>query len=434
MTTQMILALGVLIFMIVLIMTDALPFGAPPLLASLLVIALGLYPEEADPIAYGFAGFTSSSVWMVAFFMVVVAGFTKTRLTTKIQDAMLTLVDKGGFKSYVLLIVLVMLGTSAVGGGNTGWYMLILSLVTTLPYNEKMPTSKLLLPLGCGAVRPLLPINIAIYYSVSIEMLNSAGVEPSTNSQLPWMLMAFLFSVFYLIWSIVGYRVLPDHRIASQTEAGKDKKVERQNGTDVEAMPQWKEYITVACMAVSVLGMIFINNIGTLGYILPGFCAFILLALKVIDWTEFRMSLFSPIVLMMCCAIPVANALADSGFTAMVGNAVAGVASGLHPFFLTLILCFLTSTSATLTGANFGSAFVFAPIAAATCIAMGIDPTGPTSATVFSAWAGGYLPIDGLPAMIYGMGNYTMKEFWKYMIPLYIFGVIAIAIGGTVFF
>ena len=120
MTTQMILALGVLIVMIALIMTDALPFGAPPLLASLLVIALGLYPEDADPIAYGFAGFTSSSVWMVAFFMVVVAGFTKTSLTKKIQSAMLALVDKGGFKSYVLLIILVMLGTSAVGGGNTG--------------------------------------------------------------------------------------------------------------------------------------------------------------------------------------------------------------------------------------------------------------------------------------------------------------------------
>lgn len=433
MTTQMILALGVLIVMIVLIMTDALPFGAPPLLASLLVIALGLYPEGADPIAYGFAGFTSSSVWMVAFFMVVVAGFTKTSLTRKIQSAMLSLVDKGGFKSYVLLIILVMLGTSAVGGGNTGWYMLILSLVTTLPYNEKMPTSKLLLPMGCAAVRPLIPINVAIYYSVTIEMLNSAGVTASSTSQLPWMLMSFLFGIFFLVWSIVGYKVLPDHLIASQTEEGKDNKVVRKEDTSAALQP-WQETVTIICMLVSVLGMIFINNVGTLGYILPGFCAFILLAIKVIDWTEFRMNLFSPIVLMMCCAIPVANALADSGFTAMIGNAVAGYAAGMPPFFLTLILCFLTSTCATLTGANFGSAFVFAPIACATCIALGVDPTGPTAATVFAAWAGGYLPIDGLPAMMYGMGNYKMTEFWKYMIPLYILGVIAIAIGGTVFF
>lgn len=52
MTPQMILALGVLIFMIVLIMADVLPFGAPPLLASLLLVVFQLYPADADPIAY----------------------------------------------------------------------------------------------------------------------------------------------------------------------------------------------------------------------------------------------------------------------------------------------------------------------------------------------------------------------------------------------
>ena len=42
MTTQMILALAILIVMITLIMFDVLPFGAPPLLACMLLVATGL--------------------------------------------------------------------------------------------------------------------------------------------------------------------------------------------------------------------------------------------------------------------------------------------------------------------------------------------------------------------------------------------------------
>ena len=38
MTMEMILALGILVLMIVLIMSDKMPFGAPPLLACLLLV------------------------------------------------------------------------------------------------------------------------------------------------------------------------------------------------------------------------------------------------------------------------------------------------------------------------------------------------------------------------------------------------------------
>lgn len=423
----MILALGVLIFMIVLIMMDALPFGAPPLLASLLIVVLQLYPADADPIAYAFAGFTNSNVWMIAFFMVIVAAFQKTKLTAKIKDLMLNLVDKGGFKSYVLMILVVMLGCSLTGGGNTGYYVLILSLVATIPYNKKLPTSKLLMPLGVSAVTPLIPLNVAIYYGVTMSMLQAAGVATNNLTTIPFMILSGVCALFTLVWCILGYKVLPDHPIAALEDESKAEVKESD-------LPVWKEYLTIASLVVSVIGMMFVNDFGSIAYVLPGLCAFVLLFIQVIDWKEFRESLFSPIVLMMCCVIPVANALADSGFTAMVGNAVASVASGMPLFLLVLVFALLTSACATLTGANFGSAFVFVPIVIATCQALGIDPAGPAAATTMAAWAGGFLPVDGLPAMIMGMGDYTMVEFWKFMIPKYLIGIFAIAVGAMVAF
>ena len=174
MTIQMILALAILVIMIGLIMFDVLPFGAPPLLACMLLVVTGL---SAVPEA--FAGFTNSSMIMVASFMVVLAGVQKTRAMDKVKEALIALVNRGGYRSYALLVIVVMVGSSLVGGGNTGYYVLILSLISTIPYTKKMPTSKLMMPLGFATNHPLIPINVALYYGVVSSVLEPAGyMEP----------------------------------------------------------------------------------------------------------------------------------------------------------------------------------------------------------------------------------------------------------------
>ncbi len=57
--------------------------------------------------------------------------------------------------------------------------------------------------------------------------------------------------------------------------------------------------------------------------------------------------------------IGVADALAGTGFTAMVGDAVAGVlGSGVSPFVFIVAFALLTSTCATFTGSNMGSVYI----------------------------------------------------------------------------
>ncbi len=153
MTMQMILALGILILMIGLIMSDKMAFGAPPLLACLLLVLTGL-----STVQEAFAGFVNPSVIMIAGFMVVMAALQKTSLIGNVKTAMISLVNKGGYKSYALLLVVIMVGASLAGGGSTGYYVLILSLVSTLPYSKKLPTSKLMMPLGFATGHPLIPV------------------------------------------------------------------------------------------------------------------------------------------------------------------------------------------------------------------------------------------------------------------------------------
>lgn len=110
MTMEMILALGILVLMIVLIMSDKMAFGAPPLLACLLLVVTGLANVQQ-----AFAGFVNSSVIMIAGFMVVMAALQKTRLIGNVKSAMVSLVNRGSYKSYALLLLIVMLGASPGG-------------------------------------------------------------------------------------------------------------------------------------------------------------------------------------------------------------------------------------------------------------------------------------------------------------------------------
>ena len=194
MTTAMILALVVLVAMILMIMFDVLPFGVPPLACCVLIVIFGsvfggAMPELEKPwdISYAFAGFTNNTVWMLAFFMVILAAIQKTQMINKVKDAMTKLVEIGGFKSYVALLIVVMLGASILGMGSTAFYVLIFSLVVTMPYNDKLPGSKLMLPLGIASNHPLIPINVALQYGVAVSILASAGLgeSPSSRSSCP---------------------------------------------------------------------------------------------------------------------------------------------------------------------------------------------------------------------------------------------------------
>lgn len=424
MTLQMIIALAIVILMIVAIMSDKFSFGAPPLVACCLLVLTGISTiEEA------FAGFIDTNVVMIAGFMAVMAGLQKTRLMTQIKSTMAKLASKGGFGAYVLLIIVVMLGSSLLGGGNTGYYVMILTIVSTIPYDKKLPNSKLLISCGMATGRSLIPVSVAFFMGLASSLLDGTGAEADVTMPR-FSMMTFVMSVFFLIWCLVAYKLLPDHDIndGGAAEAAADTEA-------APALPAWKEYCTYAAFAVSVIGMMFASNIGEVAYILPGLGTAFLCLIGVFSFKEVRNNVFSPLILMMAAVIGVANGLASTGFTAMVGEAVAGVLGGnVNGFLLILMFCLLTSACATITGASFGSLFVFAPIAIATCTSLGLNPAGLASAMVLSAWGGGFLPIDGLPAMILGMGKYKLSDFLKFAVPMYLMQIFGLALGAYLMF
>ena len=110
MTIHMIIALAITVFMIIIIMTDKLPFGAPPLLACLLPVVFGI-----TDIKGAFTGFSNATIVMLAEFMALIAALQKTSFIAGFKKTMFNMANKGGFKAYVLMILVVMLACSLFG-------------------------------------------------------------------------------------------------------------------------------------------------------------------------------------------------------------------------------------------------------------------------------------------------------------------------------
>jgi di/tricarboxylate transporter len=153
------------------------------------------------------------------------------------------------------------------------------------------------------------------------------------------------------------------------------------------------------------------------------------------DFKEIRDAICSPIILMSAGVIGIADALGSTGLTALVGKTVATMlGTSINPFVLVFAFCVLTSVLATLTGSTLGTVYVFAPLAIATCISLGLNPTAAAIAIVISGWNGHFLPIDGMPAMIMGLGKYKLIDFWKFTVPMYFIRLLALTGGALLLF
>lgn len=424
MTTQMIIALAITAFMVVLIMMDKLPFGAPPLLACLLLVIFGIADIKA-----AFGGFSNATIVMLAEFMAIIAALQKTSFIAAFKRTMFNIANKGGLKAYLLMILIVMLGCSLFGTGSTAYYVMVIGLLSTLPYSKKLPPSKVVMTAGFAANHPLIPFNTALQYGIVLAVLNSAGVMAQV-SVAKFAVVNFFLSVGFLLNCFIQYKFLPDHPISAASEDA--AKVQEAAAV---SLPKWKENVTYIVFVIAVIGMLLQSMIGDAGYAIAGLSVAVILVTGVMDFKEIRDSISAPIILMSAGVIGVADALGSTGLTDLVGSTVANMlGTNVNPFVMIFVFCILTSVLATLTGSTIGTVYVFAPLAIATCTSLGLDPTAAACAIVISGWCGHFLPIDGMPAMVMGVGNYSSKEFCKFTIPQYFIRLLFLTAGALIVF
>lgn len=427
MTTPMLLALAANLLMIALIVRGKAPFGAPPLLALLLLVLTG----TAD-IKTAFAGFCSPTVVLLASFMAIMTALQKTPFLQKFRQLMFGVAGRGGFAAYALIVLVSMLGESLFGTGSTAYYVLIISLLAELPYSKALPPSRVLMPAGFAANHPLLPLNTALQYGVVLAVLEGAGITPQVDP-LRFALMNLALSLAFLAWALLAYRLTPDHPLAAA--ADKPQAAAAADAEAPAALPRAKQWLTYACFAAAVLGMVLQSSLGDVGYAVTGLAVGVLLIGGVLDFGEVRAALCAPIILMSAGVIGLSGVLRDTGFTALVGQTVADrLPADSSPFVVVLVFCMLAGLLVSLTGSAIGTVYVFVPLVISTCEGLGLDPTAAACAVTVAGWCGHLMPTDGLPAMIVSLGGYTMPEYWRFAVPQFFIRHLALAAAAVALF
>lgn len=426
MTTSMIITLGIVLLMVAVIISDKLPFGVPALLAAILLVVT----NQAN-VATAFGGFVDKNVIMIMGFMSLMAAFDKTELIYKVKKALAKFAITGGVKGLLILMVAIMAIGNFVTG--TAFYVLVLSIVSTIPSNDKLPTSRIILPAAIATTASgWLPTGVVFLASLAASLVKSAGVaNPTAVDPAKLVLINVIFSVVYLLWVLVGHKLLPAKNAneASSVESKEEKPF-------VKTLTSFQQNVVYVGYFTVLVALLFLSKFpGEIGYGLPLAIAGVFLVVKAINFKELLSSMFSPLMIMMASVIGVAAAMGNTGLSAYLGSQIAGLL-GAAPSLLLIVFVFalLTSIFATFTGASFGSLFVTAPIGIALCIQYGYNPMPLAMACTSAAWINYIMPIDGMPALAFGMGKYKLPQFWAFVIPTWIFKLTLTCVLCVVFF
>lgn len=311
---------------------------------------------------------------------------------------------------------------------------MVIGLLSALPENKALPPSRVLMPAGFAANHPLVPFNTALQYGITVAVLQAAGVSAKVNL-IKFFIVNLILSLGFLGWSLLASKILPDHPISNQEDDESQSSNSQGQEAETSRLTRKQELVTYFSFALAVAGMVSQSYIGDAGYAMTGIAVIPIFLVGVLDFTEIRDAISAPIILMSAGVIGVADALGSTGLTQLVGKSVAGMfGSSISPFLLIFVFCVLTSLLATLTGSTLGTVYVFAPLAIATCTHLGFNPTAAAAAIIISGWCGHFLPVDGMPALIMGTGNYSMVEFWKFTIPQYFIRLLALTAGALILF
>lgn len=408
MTLSMIITLAIVVLMVAVIISDKLPFGAPALIACALLVVT----QQAD-VATAFSGFANNNVIMIMGFMVCTAALQKTTAIHKIKGLLNRVAKKGGIGGFILLLFTIMVVGNFITG--TAFYVLIISIIATIPYNKELPTSRILLPAAfCSS--GWLPNGAAMMIGIIASLVETTGHDGSISVAM-YCLVNVAWSAVYLVYSVIMHRFLPDRDISESTAAAakEEDKFEL-------TITKTQEKIIYVGYVVLLIGLVFLTTLpGEIGYGLPLVIAGVYLACGAISFKEMLNNMFSPVLIMMASVIGVAAAMNNSGLSTYLGNLVGGLmGENVSLFALVLVFGFMTSICATFTGASFGSLFIFAPIGIALSVSYGYSPIPVAYVCVAAAWINWFMPIDGLPALAMGTGKYKLTEFWTFILPLWV--------------
>lgn len=391
-----------LAFAVVMFVWEKIPLGV-----TSMIICVGLVVTGVLDWKTAFSGFIDSNVILFVAMFIVGGALFETGMANKIGGVVTHFAKT---EKQLIIAIMVIVGLMSGVLSNTGTAAVLIPVVIGIAAKSGYSKSRLLMPLvfaaAMGGNLSLIgaPGNL-IAQSVMEEMGMAFGFFEYAKVGLPILVCGIIYFAFF------GYKLLPDR--ANNGENGNEEQ------QDFSNVPKWKQTLSLVILILTLLGMIFEDQIGIKLCITGCIGALALILTGVISEKNALKSIDLKTIFLFGGTLSLASALQTTGAGEDIAKAVIGVlGENPSPYVLTFVVfmlcCVLTNFMS-----NTATTALMAPICVSIAEGMGADPRAVLMACVIGGSCAYATPI-GMPAntMVVTAGGYTFKDYAKAGIPL----------------
>ena len=398
-----------LLFAIIMFVTEKIPLGL-----TSMIVCVGLCLTGVLDVKTAFSGFIDSNVILFVAMFIVGGALFETGMANEIGGVVTRFA-----KTERSLIVAIMVIVGLMSGvlSNTGTAAVLIPVVIGIAAKSGFKRSRLLMPLVFAAAM-----------GGNLSLIGAPGnmIAQSTLQQIGLSFGFFEYAIVglpilvvgILFFATIGYKLLPNH----DTTDG-DSVFDEQR--DFSAVPKWKKILSLVILVLTLLAMIFEDQIGVKLAVSGCIGAILLILTGVISEKEAIKSTDLKTIFLFGGTLSLASALQSTGAGEMIaGKVVGALGANPSPYLLTFVVLVLCCVMTNFMS-NTATTALMAPICLSIAQGMGADPRAVLMACVIGGSCAYATPI-GMPAntMVVGAGNYKFMDYVKSGLPLIVIALI----------
>lgn len=407
-------AMGITIVMFVFVafclLTNKIPGSVACGIAAMVLWLTGVLADDQV-----FANFISSSIVSMIGMMMVTAALLKTDILVIIAGTIKKF--KGGRFIILAACMIVPYFLCQFIGGVTAM-ITVIPLAIALAEEAGIAPTLVVLPASVGAQAGLLglPIGIgAVMYQLKNQILASVGITDQTVgfwdmclARLPGTIVVFLFVLFF------GWKLLPQRELAQSDMLDKGG----MKGLKRSELPQWKQNVIYAIFIAVLVLLSCARNLGINSMLVTTAAGLLVIMLGFLKEREAYSSVNWMLIFMMGFMLAIGTALSNSGAGEAIANMLTPV-YGRGSTTLAVVVTFVVCAVLTQVMDNNSLINILTPICGIAAYQHGIPVLPIVLAIDASCLVSFSTPMASPSSLLaYQLGGYSMKEMFKFNIPL----------------
>ena len=416
--SQITITLLFLLFAIVMFMWEKIPLGLTSMIVCVGLVVTGVLEWQT-----AFAGFIDSNVILFVAMFIVGGALFETGMANKIGGIVTHFAKT---ERQLIVAIMVIVGVMSGFLSNTGTAAILIPVVIGIAAKSGYSRSRLLMPLVFAAA---MGGNLTLIGAPG-NMIAQSGMEgiglkfgffDYAKVGVPILIVGIIYFAF------IGYKFLPN-------KEGSDEGIFDES-KDFSHVPKWKQYLSLVILLLTLVGMIFEEQLGIKLCVIGCIGALALMVTGVISEKDALASIDLKTIFLFGGTLSLAAALEQTGAGELIAEKIIGMlGDNPSPYVLTFVI-FMLCCVMTNFMSNTATTALMVPIGISIAQGMGADPSAVLMACVIGGSCAYATPI-GMPAntMVVTAGGYTFKDYAKAGVPMILVATVVSMILLPIFY